>query len=363
MTNSRKCLKVLHVVSSLEIGGAERFVLDLCQVQQSKGFVASIMSFGKSRDPLHQACNQLDISVYNIQGNRISKWLQVYKVVKNFDVIHFHSPYPLKFISIILPILNGKRIVYTRHGAAPLSDKAWKTMHRFVQKYVDAITFVSQEGANVFEKNHGWPEKIKHVIDNGVNLSSVQVTRTSSSLLRLGSVGRMVDLKNQISLLQAIARLSPEGQQLLEVNFYGDGPCLQKLKLYAEDNLDNVNVYFHGMVQDRNVIYSSIDALVVTSETEGLSLAIIEAMAYGCAVIASNVGGNPKLIEHDVNGWLFEYDDNKTLSEYIHTLQTQQALLSTFGKAGRQKIEQQFSLDSCADKYSEIYFVNDADSR
>jgi glycosyltransferase involved in cell wall biosynthesis len=124
-----------------------------------------------------------------------------------------------------------------------------------------------------------------------------------------------------------------------------------------------VNVYFHGMVQDRNVIYSSIDALVVTSETEGLSLAIIEAMAYGCAVIASNVGGNPKLIEQDVNGWLFEYDDNKTLSEFIHTLQTQQALLSTFGKAGRQKIEQQFSLDNCADKYSEIYFVNDADSR
>lgn len=358
MKSNRKNLKVLHIVSSLQIGGAERFVLDLCQVQQSRGIVTSIMSFGANNDPLKQACDDLNICVYNIEGNRLHKWIKVYKVIKNFDVIHFHSPYPLKLISILLPIFNNKRVVYTRHGADPLSAKSWKTLHKFVQKYVDAITFVSQEGANVFEQNHGWPEKSKNVIDNGVNLSCVKVDRTPSNLLRLGSVGRMVTLKNQISLLQAIASLPSEEQQSLEVNFYGDGPCLKELKLFKENNLVNVAIHFHGMVQDRNIIYSSIDALVVTSETEGLSLAIIEAMAYGCAVLASNVGGNPKLVEHDVNGWLFEYDDKQGLATYIQALEKDKSLLSVFGCEGRKKVERQFSLDNCATQYNDIYVNN-----
>ena len=166
----------------------------------------------------------------------------------------------------------------------------------------------------------------------------------------------MVDLKNQISLLEAVATLPIEEQQKIEINFYGDGPCLAELKLFSDRNLENVAVNFHGMVQDRNIIYSSFDALIVTSETEGLSLAIIEAMAYGCVVIASNVGGNPKLVEHNKNGWLFEYNDTKTLAKYIQKLSTDKALISYLGSEGRKKIESQFSLDNTAQKYTDIYF-------
>jgi len=194
MTNNIEKLKVLHIVSSLQIGGAERFVLDLCQIQQSKGMKASIMSFGSNSDPLKLVCDDLDILVFTVEGNRLQKWLKIYNIVKGFDVIHFHSPYPLKLMSILLPLFKQKRVVYTRHGADPLSGRSWKALHRLVQKYIDDITFVSQEGADIFENNHGWLDKPKRVIDNGVNLSSVRADRAASKLLRLGSVGRMVDL-------------------------------------------------------------------------------------------------------------------------------------------------------------------------
>jgi len=355
MTNNIEKLKVLHIVSSLQIGGAERFVLDLCQIQQSKGMKASIMSFGSNSDPLKLVCDDLDILVFTVEGNRLQKWLKIYNIVKGFDVIHFHSPYPLKLMSILLPLFKQKRVVYTRHGADPLSGRSWKALHRLVQKYIDDITFVSQEGADIFENNHGWLDKPKRVIDNGVNLSSVRADRAASKLLRLGSVGRMVDLKNQISLLQAVAMLPLDEQKTLEINFYGDGPCMAELKLFNDRNLENVAVNFHGMVQDRNVIYSSFDALIVTSETEGLSLAIIEAMAYGCVVIASNVGGNPKLVEHNTNGWLFDYNDTDSLAKYLQTLNKDRSLISSFGTEGRKKIELQFSLDNTAQKYTDIY--------
>ena len=189
MISDIKELKVLHIVSSLQIGGAERFVLDLCQVQQSNGLKASIMSFGSNSDPLKLVCDELNIIVFTIEGNRLQKWMKIYNIVKDFDVIHFHSPYPLKLMSILLPLFKRKRVVYTRHGADPLSARSWKTLHRVVQSYIDDITFVSQEGADIFESNHGWLDKPKKVVDNGVNLSSVNVAREPSQLLRLGSVG------------------------------------------------------------------------------------------------------------------------------------------------------------------------------
>jgi glycosyltransferase involved in cell wall biosynthesis len=355
MQLSQDKLSVIHLVSSLNIGGAERFVLDLSHLQQSETKSIAIMSFGQEKESLQTVCNTLGIKVYNIVGSRFGKLLQISKVLQRFDIVHCHSPYPLKLMSILLPFLKVKKIIYTRHGANPLESKSWKWVHRFLAKFVDDITFVSKEGADVFQHYHDWPRHKKHVIDNGVNLSAISIKREFSKRLRLGSVGRMVELKNQKNLLQSIALLSDLEQQNIEVNFYGDGPCLESLKAVARGLKLSANVIFHGMVNDRDRIYSSLDVLVVTSETEGLSLAIIEAMAYQCAIIATDVGGNPKLVESNTNGWLFNYNDEKQLVSYIRQLLQNQTLAIQLGLQGRLKIENQFSLQNSAKKYRRLY--------
>ncbi|WP_206483087.1 glycosyltransferase family 4 protein [Thalassotalea sp. G2M2-11] len=358
MINNNNVSKVLHVVSSLEVGGAERFVIDLCQVQREKGEKVAILTFGSQQDPLVSECKKNDIEVFFVSGSRTKKWQMALKVINKFTIIHFHSPYPLKFLLPCLPIYFFKKVIYTRHGADPLSGFMWGIVHKIANYFVDHVTFVSQEGADVFENSHGWLRKTKHVIDNGVNFSKITIHRETSDCLRLGSVGRMVPLKNQISLLKAVSYLPSEYKKKVLIHFYGDGPCLAELQQFVDENDLSEQVVFHGMVSDRSTIYNSFDVLVVTSETEGLSLAIIEAMAYSCAIIATHVGGNPKLVSHQKNGYLFEYDDDKALSGYIKTLQNNVALNEQFAQESREKVAQQFSLDECAKKYQQLYLTS-----
>jgi len=347
---------VAHIVSSLEVGGAERFVIDLCYVQRvTLGIDACIVSFGKQTDKLVPVCNELGIKVFVVNGSRFKKLLAFHKVMKSYSIIHSHSPYPLKFLLPLFLLKKPLKLVYTRHGADPFNHDSWLKIHRLLKPYVDEMTFVSQEGAEVFQKNHGWSEKPISVIDNGVNLLNIKQTQHNSDNVRLGSVGRMVELKHQICLLRAINRLPKQYQQKIEINFFGDGPSKKALTDFIAVNIAGVAINFHGMVSDRNDIYGAIDALVVTSETEGLSLAIMEAMAYGCLTVASNVGGNSKLVEHNINGWLFNYDDDKKLSELLIQLVDEKYLLNEMGKKAHLKIKENFSLEVCAHKYLKLY--------
>ncbi|GLX83860.1 hypothetical protein tloyanaT_01120 [Thalassotalea loyana] len=346
---------VIHVVSSLEVGGAERFVIDLCQLQKKAGMSVAILSFGQETDPLVAECNAFNIDVFHTREGRIKKWRDAINALSSFDIVHFHTPYPVKFLLPFLPMLASKTLIYTRHGASPLAGLGWSVTHKVANFFIDHITFVSQEGAEIFTASHGWHKKTKHVIDNGVNLDQVQVSRKPTTFLRLGSVGRMVELKHQICLLRAIAMLAPEIREQVKVEFFGDGPCKSELTAFCQDEALDDLVTFHGMVSDRDVIYNSFDVLVVASETEGLSLAIMEAMAYECAVIATDVGGNSKLVQDQQNGYLFRYDDHETLASHIKSLIESPDRINEFASKSRGLIEEQFSLAVSSDKYQKIY--------
>ncbi len=311
---------ISHIVSSLNVGGAERFVIDLCRAQQKLGMSPSIISLGTYNDPLVIEAKEQRIPLTVLEGYKASKRVRTLLSVRKQGVIHIHSPHTLKFMLLMLPVLRKKKIVYTRHGAAPFNDRKWILSHKRAAPYISAISFVSKEGSEVFHQNHNWQKTPSFIIDNGVNLDQMNTVPVNmeSGRIRLGSVGRMVELKNQIGLLQAIELINISERKGIEVHFFGDGECAGKLKEFHRTKLPEVKVIFHGMIRDRDKIYNSIDALIVTSETEGLSIAIIEAMAYKRAVIATNVGGNPRLIEDNVNGWLVPYDDSKNLAERIN---------------------------------------------
>jgi len=165
----------------------------------------------------------------------------------------------------------------------------------------------------------------------------------------------MVELKNQLSLLQAMAALDTSVSANVEVHFFGAGPSEIQLQQYTKQHDLSKQAFFHGMISDRTKIYNCFDVLAVTSQTEGLSLAIIEAMAHFCPILASNVGGNPKLVEHEKNGFLFEYNDVNELSSLIVRLYENSDLCQQFSQYSRDKIERQFSLAKCANKYQTLY--------
>ena len=354
MENDNTMVKVAHLIGSLKVGGAERFIIDLCKAQKGLGLKPTIVSLGGSKDILFSICQHNHIPVISYSGQPFIKLCRVFFTLLNFDVIHVHSPHTLKYIQFFLPFLNAN-VIYTRHGAAPLSACHWKKLHLKAKKYIKSIIFVSQEGKDNFQETHSWQEVPNRVIDNGVIINSISKPAQQTTLLRIGSVGRMIPLKNQLGLLKAINRLDKQGQESIDLHFFGDGECNEALTEYAVEKLAAVDVTFHGMVSDREKIYSSFDVLVVCSKTEGLSMVIIEAMANKIPVIATNVGGNPKLVINDKTGWLFEYDDEEKLTEIITRVMKNKQLITETGEHAFSYIRENFSIESSAKKYNEIY--------
>tara|TARA_R110000737_G_scaffold302308_2_gene309402 strand:- start:207 stop:1259 length:1053 start_codon:yes stop_codon:yes gene_type:complete len=347
-------LDIAHILSSLQVGGAERFVIDLCHSQKTQGENPMIISLGSPGEKLESECSANGVNFFSTRRSSIFKLIQVYIHLKKMDVVHIHSPYALKFLRLIIPHLKGK-IIYTRHGAAPLNAGHWKKLHVKVQPYINAITFVSKEGLDNFQNQHYWLETPCQVIDNGVLIKAIGFRSGSSDKLRIGSVGRMIPLKNQLGLLKALTKSSEKVRKNIEVHFFGDGECLTQLKDYHAKNLPNTAIHFHGMVNDREKIYANIDVLAVCSETEGLSMVIIEAMANKIPVIATNVGGNPKLVIEQQTGWLFEYDDNAKLAKIITNIVEDKNTLKPLGEEAFNYINANFSIASSRKKYAKIY--------
>ena len=350
---------VLHILSSLNIGGAERFVIDLAiEQRQSLKLNSAILSFGEKDDVLVAECIKNNIPVHFVKGSRLDKIQTFKRVISGFDVLHFHSPFTLLFTCYSPILCRRKKVIYTRHGAEPFNQFKWRIMHKITHSIVDQITFVSNEGQAVFAQVNGWQNKPQSVVDNGILIPKEyhrQLLKQQNLKIKLGSVARMVPLKNQICLLKAIALMPESLANKFEIHFFGNGPCEELLKSTAVKSTFPDNIHFHGMLVDREEIYKHIDVMVVTSEMEGLSIAILEAMARHIPVLATKVGGNPKLVESNVTGQLFNYDDDKALTRLLTDIAENPQLIEEWGNTAYQLVEQDYSLETVAQKYMTLY--------
>ncbi|KZY34450.1 hypothetical protein A3752_06275 [Oleiphilus sp. HI0081] len=351
--------RVLHVLSSLKVGGAERFVLDLSAVQEQAGDHVEVFSCSSEECALDTEASKQSLNCILSSGDRFRDYKAVwhyFRTKSSKSVLHIHSPFGLRFFVPLLPFLFllGVRIVYTRHGIAPLASKKWRLIHRFANLFVSWVTFVSDAGKKAFYNTHGWKESKLVTISNGVFVP-LQVANIESTKLRIGSVGRMVALKGQKGLINAVSRLDATLREKIEIHFFGDGPERSKLEALALEALNDGQCIFHGMELDRDKVYGSFDVLAVCSEQEGLSLAIMEAMARRIPVIATNVGDSPKLVLDDQTGFLYEYADVENLTKLITQLCEDDELRRSLGEKAREHMIENFSLESANEEYQKCY--------
>lgn len=349
---------VMHVVSSLNIGGAERFVIDLSTVQRRQGLAPVILSLGKEIDALVSEARSLGIEVLVAPSGLFRRSLTVLRWAKQrkVHIFHIHSPGVLKSLAPILPILEWRcHIIYTRHGIAPLAAKHWLRLHQWAGRFVSAVTFVSKTSQSAFHEIHEWPPETQRVIDNGVLVPSQPKQLQQDTPLQLGCVGRLIELKGQRHLIQALGDPALAVPASTQLHVFGDGPLREEYEALATlfDVADRVR--FHGNVMDRESVYATFDILVVCSQSEGLSLAIMEAMAYGLPVIATYVGGNSQLVVDGETGLLVPYADITALASAIRQLLGDPALASAMGDRGRERVAEQFSLEHTSRLYSQAY--------
>lgn len=344
---------LLHIVSSLEVGGAEKFVKNLSIEQHKQQNRVSVISFGLVNDPFQPMIEEKGISVVNLSGSFFSRSKQLIKEIANADVIHIHSPSVIRAILPIFPFFLSKKVVYTIHGEVDPQQSLLALSHQISRCYLNNIVAVSSSSKLSVESRYGWnPENIG-VIKNGISLGSKKAHL--SEKIKLGIVSRLIPLKNIPMLFEAIALLPIDTAKQFELDVFGDGIELESLKEKAKAIANSINVKFHGNIIDESAIYNTFDVLIMCSDTEGLPMSILEAMGYGIPVISTDVGAISQVVIDKETGWLYKVKDTKKLSDLLSALSNNPEVINVAGLKSKNMIKNHYSISQVYSDYQQVY--------
>ena len=173
-----------------------------------------------------------------------------------------------------------------------------------------------------------------------------------------GTVGRLQEVKDQLTLVRAFAHLraaNSEARSKAHLIIAGDGP----LRGAVEDEIARTGcgerVWVAGERSDITSIMAALDCFVLPSKTEGISNTILEAMAAGLPVLATDVGGNPELVADGETGWLVPSESPEAMSAAMAKSLTAPQQSRAYGTGGRRRIEAKFSLDAMVEQYAGLY--------
>lgn len=177
-------------------------------------------------------------------------------------------------------------------------------------------------------------------------------------LFLVGTVGRMQTVKNQTALAEAFVQLlqqRPEMRGCLRLVMVGDGP----LRAQAQRRLDEAGVgalaWLPGERSDVADVMRGLDCFVLPSLAEGISNTILEAMSSGLPVVATRVGGNADLVDHGRTGLLVRAGDVDAMTRGLQQLTSDPSAASVMGRAGRERVEREFSLQAMVSAYQGLY--------
>jgi glycosyltransferase involved in cell wall biosynthesis len=352
----RRSLRIAHVVSSLQVGGMEQFVLRIAEEQQRRGHPVTVI--GLQGGPLLDEARRLGLDARALGGvHTLPRILRATACLTCLrpTIVNAHNPRTLPY-ALLARLACRSRVVLVRHGqeAKPISGLQWRAM--------DAVVAVSEAAAQALRQNGAAASEKIAVIHNGVRLADpLQGRKKVRRELGLGDevvgiiVARIDRLKGHDCLLRALALLRDKGTALTLL-VAGDGAERAKIeRLAAQLRLGAERIRFLGFRTDVSELLAASDFFALPSLTEGLPLSVLEAMAHRLPVIATPVGGMPELVTDGVHGRLVPVNDAEALAYAMAGLATDAALRHTLGEAAYATVEEHFSFEAMADKYERLY--------
>jgi glycosyltransferase involved in cell wall biosynthesis len=350
-------LRVVHLVSSLAIGGMEQFVLRLARAQRAAGHPVSVLSIREG--PLAEDARTAGVPA-RVLGGR-SKVTRVLSGIAHFartrpHILHVHNPPSLPY-GMIGRRVSGARLVMTHHGQLELD-----VLSPAAQRRIDALVAVSDAVRNALT-SQGMADRRGSVtvVRNGVEMPAPRRGR-SEVRADLGLttecvgiiVARIDRFKGHRTLLRVLAEYARKD---LVVLVAGDGPERAAIEAEAQGlRLAPTRVRFLGFRSDVADLLAAADFFVLPSLTEGLPLSVLEAMAAALPVISTPVGGVPEVVRDGEEGLLVPVDDGAALGQAIDQLARDPGLRKRLASAARRRAEQSFSFDNMARRYEELYY-------
>jgi glycosyltransferase involved in cell wall biosynthesis len=348
MAAKKHGLKVLEVASSLyDWGGIERYVHYLDLGLSERGNRVTVVC--PPRTPLaeltkHPEClfaNRGKYSLRTYVGFR-----RIGRAIKP-DIAHIHFSPDFLMPALALRQTTKAKIVMTRHLVLPW-PKAKADRYSALFDHIIPVSHAVEKKL----LDSGIPPGKMTVAKAGVPEAATEwLSPSNAPGFRIGCFGRLVAEKGVDVLLHALAKTTG-----IEADIYGDGPEKTNLLQLAQTLKVADRVRFHGFVKDVNGPMLEAHAVVVPSLwDEAFPYSILEAMAIGRAVVASNCGGIPEVVQNAATGRLFPKADSAALSEILTELKQDREGTAKMGRAGRDLQVREYTIGKMAERIEAVF--------
>ena len=348
--------KVLHLIHSLEIGGAQKVIANLVKHHDRSRFIPMVGSLRRD-GVLQNLMGSVGAEVVFFDKSssfdfncvaRIRRFIRE----KGISLVNAHNFSASFWGRCACRGFRDVAFFITEHGRMGAPPLKLKFFNRLLAGEVDRIIAVSMETAQFLKKGYPYnASKIRTVV-NGIDLTSGGWSRDrlteqfgipadAKVVINLAALTRV---KNQAALIRSIAIAKNKIQDILLL-LIGDGPLLGQLESLVEKLNLKKNVIFAGQRIDGSEALSACDLFCLTSKAEGTSIAALEAMAAGCPVLLTSVGGNIDLIVDGKEGLLVPPDDENAIAAGLEKILSNKEFARSLAKSASMKVASDFSAE------------------
>jgi glycosyltransferase involved in cell wall biosynthesis len=364
--------RVMLVLEATD-GGTARHVVDLALGSYRRGFDTHLVCATRRAPEFRHTLSQLreaGITVHEFDMRRevhplrdLAAMARLRRLILGTapDVLHLHSSKAGALGRGALVGLGRRRpvVVYTPHAYAFLAQPG--SLHRWAYRRVESALLPWTDGVVAVSESEGQAacrlgakDRVV-VIRNGVEAGASPARQSGERPgLRIGWLGRLAWQKNPEAAVKtslALSRLGLNHELLLA----GDGPDRERVLAAIRELRVEASVRVLGYVRDTNAFLAGINVFLMTSRTEGLPYAGLDAMAHGLPIVGFDAPGVRDLVESGVTGLLAAPDDVGELAAHVARLERDEGLRRSFGVAAQRRVRHNFRLQEQLDQLSRLY--------
>ncbi|MBM9538526.1 glycosyltransferase [Desulfobulbus alkaliphilus] len=363
-------INLLYVIQSLHNGGAETLAIRLAEHLDKQRFnplVCSLHDEGPLRGQL-AAQNIPHVTLAKKQGIDLPLIFRIRSLLKahNINLVHTHNQGPLLYTSLAAIGLRRCTLVHTEHINLE-KEFSYSRKHFYLNKFLlrraDGFLSIAEHLSNYYRTCHNLSHVNFTTIHNSVVLPDLSQSPLTSLRRELGLrgdqplIGNISALRSQkdhatlIRAMPAVLEQTPDAVLVIA----GDGELKQELSELARELNLGTSVRFLGYRSDVNELLLQFDLFVLSSLYEGLPLSILEAMAAGVPVVATDADGTNEIVRHDETGLLVPLQDPAALAQAMLSLLHDRPRAQAMGTAARELIRVEYNLENMIARYENYY--------
>jgi glycosyltransferase involved in cell wall biosynthesis len=364
------CISVLHIIKSLGRGGAEMLLPETLNKHDKEKYQFHYIYFIPWKYQMVGAIEKEGGRVTCLPAkNNIRILLKVRQIASyvkqhNIQLIHCHLPWA-GIVGRMVGKMTGVPVVYTEHNK-------WERYHKLTY-YLNKMSFANQEKviavsedvANSIKKHYHKKRPDVQVVSNGINTDKYSVLQHSSRDIRnelnipAGStvIGITCVFRKQkrLNVWLEVAKALHEKHPDTFFVIVGDGILKKEIHQKASSLKMEKYLHFAGLQSETRPYLQAMDIFMMSSEFEGLPIALLEAMSMGCMPACTKAGGIPELVRDNTNGILVPVDDPLLLVERLSEYLRQPGRIKLMGNVARETVVESFSMQKMVTELETIY--------